>query len=224
MTFLEICKRVRQEAGISGSGPSSVVGQTGEMKRIVDWVNTAWEDVQLSRPNWNWMRAGFSFQTVTGDYDYTAAEAGIATRFSQWDVDTIKSYRTSQGVGAEFELGELAYSRYRSIYLTGPQPSGTPICFALAPDRKLLLGPNPDGIFTVSGEYWKSPQVLVVDADVPEMPADYHMLIVWQALESYAFYESATEVLARAEKYSKRYKYRLELNQLPDVMMADPLA
>jgi hypothetical protein len=224
MTFLQICQRLRQEAGVSGTGPTSVLNQTGEMKRIVDWVNTAWEDIQLSRTNWNWMRADFSFDTTLDDYDYTAAEAGIATRFSMWDSDTIKSFRTSVGVSNEFELGELLYSRYRSIYLVGPQPSGTPICFSVAPDKKLLLGPKPDGVFTVSGQYWKTPQVLAVDDDEPEMPAEFHMLIVWKALEMYGYYEAASECVGRGQKYGNRYMNRLELNQLPDVMMAEPLA
>ncbi|HYN54401.1 MAG TPA: hypothetical protein VES38_06825 [Methylotenera sp.] len=224
MTFLQICQRLRQEAGISGIGPSTVVSQTGEMRRIVDWVNTAYEDIQLARSNWNWMRGDFSFNTTANDYDYTAAEAGIASRFSQWDVDTIKSFRTSVGVSNEFELGELFYSHYRSIYLTGSQSADTPVCFSIGPDRKLLLGPKPNGIFTVSGQYWKSPQVLAANADEPEMPAEYHMLIVWMALEQYGLYESAGECVMRGQKNSKRYMNRLEINQLPDVGMANPLA
>jgi len=35
MNFLQLAQRVRQEAGISGDGPVSVVNQTGEMKRVV---------------------------------------------------------------------------------------------------------------------------------------------------------------------------------------------
>jgi hypothetical protein len=224
MTFLQLCQRTRQECGISGTGPSTVVSQAGEMRRVVDWVNTAYEEIQLARSNWNWMRADFSFNTTATDYDYTAAEAGITTRFSQWDVDTIKSYKTSIGVSNEFELGELLYRQYRSIYLTGSQPSGTPICFSVAPDKKLLLGPNPDGVYTVSGQYWKTPQILSANADVPEMPEEFHMLIVYMAMESYALFESAGEVLARSQKKSMRYMNRLEINQLPDVQMANPLA
>ena len=223
MTFLQLCQRVRQECGVSGTGPSSVVSQTGEMRRIVDWVNSSYEDIQLSRPNWNWLRADFSFNTTINDGDYTPAQAGIATRFSQWDVDTIKSYRTSLGISNEFALGELLYSRFRGVYLTGSQPSGTPIVFSIAPDRQLLLGAKPDAVFTVSGQYWKTPQALTVDADTPEMPAEYHLYIVWKALEMYAFYESAAEVMAKAEKYMRTYKNRLEQNQLPDIAMAAPL-
>lgn len=223
MTFLEICKRLRAECGISGTGPASVADQAGEMKRIVDWASDAYNEIQLHRQNWNWMRSDFSFSTTANDYDYTAAEAGIASRFSQWDVDTIKSYRASVGVSNEFELGELLYRQYRKIYLTGSQSAGTPIVCSIGPDKKLLIGPKPDGVFTVSGQYWKTPQLLSANGDEPEMPAEFHMLIVWQALEHYALYESAAESLVRAQKNIKWYKNRLEMNQLPDIQMAEPL-
>jgi hypothetical protein len=223
MTFLELCVRLREEAGISGNGPSTVVAQTGEMKRIVNWVNQAWEDVQNARANWNWMRSEFSFQSVADQAGYTSAEAGIATRFRDWDVNTIKSYKTSVGISNEIELAEMTYFGYRSVYLTGSQPSGTPICFAIGPDRKLLLGPKPDGIYTVNGQYWKAPQALTLDADVPEMPTEFHMLIVWMALERYGIYESAGEVVAAGQKYGKRLMNRLEINQLPDVTAPPPL-
>jgi hypothetical protein len=86
-----------------------------------------------------------------------------------------------------------------------------------------LLGPKPDGVFTVSGQYWKKPQALAADADEPEMPDEFHMLIVWKALEHYALYESAAESLVRAQKEQKWYMNRLEIDQLPDVQMPGPL-
>ncbi len=224
MTFLELCKCVRQEAGVSGTGPVTVANQTGELKRIVDWTSEAYKEIQLMRPNWNWLRDDFDFQTTLDDYDYTPAQAGITERFHAWDIDTIKSFRTSIGVSNEYELGELLYRQYRKIYLTGFQSSGTPIIFSIAPDKKLLIGPKPDGIYTVSGQYWKTPQLLAADGDIPEMPEEFHMFIVWQALEHYALYESAGEVLIRAQKNIKFYKNRLENSQLPDVQMAEPLA
>jgi hypothetical protein len=224
MTFLELCVRLREEAGISGSGPQTVVGQSGEMKRIVNWVNQAWEDIQNHRANWNWMRGDFSFDGTDQKADYTPAEAGIASRFRDWDVSTIKSYKTDIGVANEFELGEMPYRHYRSIYLTGYQAPGVPVAFAVSPSQQLLLGPKPDGIYTISGQYWKGPQALALDADVPEMPEEFHMLIVWMALERYGLFESAGEVVVAAQKYIKRLLPRLEINQLPDVTMPDPLA
>jgi hypothetical protein len=224
MNFLELCQRTRSEAGISGVGPASTTNQVGELKRLVDWVSTAYEDIQLSRTNWMWMRKTFQFNTTANDEDYTAAEAGIASRFAMWDVDSIRIYQTSIGVSNEFSIPFLDFSNFRRIYQTGSQSAGTPICFSIAPDLKLLLGTKPDGVYTVTGEYWQSTQTLANDSDIPELPTDYHMLIVWQALEYYGFYESAAEVVSRAQKQIRRYKNRLELNQLPDMMMARPLS
>jgi len=223
MTFLELCQDVRREAGISGSGPSSVTGQIGEMDRIVNWVKRAWNDVQNMRTNWMWMRGYFTFNTTSGDHDYSPAEAGIASRFSMWGETSLRIYRTSSGLGNEFYLPMLSYEEYRRIYLTNTRVTGTPVCFAIAPDMKLLLGPWPDDTYTITGEYWKSPQTLSADADEPELPEQFHSIIVWKALEHYGFFESAPDVLARAQKELRFYRNRLEMNQLPDIEMAAPL-
>lgn len=223
MTFLELCQRVRQEAGISGTGPAAVTGQTGESKRIVDWVQSAWQDIQMMRPNWRWMRASFSFNTVSDDYDYTSAQAGIASRFSSWDEESFKIYLTSLGTSDQVELERWPYEDFRRIFLTGPQTANRPACFTIGHDLSILLGPKPNGIYTVSGEYRKSIQTFSANTDVPEMPADYHMAIVYRALMMYARYDAAGEIYADAYTNLKRFINLLELNQLPPVEMADPL-
>jgi len=223
MNFLELCKRVRQEAGISGTGPSSVLNQGGEMRRVVDWVISAWTEIQLTRKNWMWMRGSFSFQTVANDHDYSASEADIAARFRMWDRTTLRLYKTSEGVANEFYIPFISYHDYLMVYMTGTQTPTRPVCFTVAPDMKLLLGPKPDGEYTVRGDYWKASQTLAADEDIPEMPEEYHLYIVAAALEKYALYESATEVLARARQDKRFYKNQVEATQLPPMEMAEPL-
>ena len=48
MNFLSLCQRLRSEARIPGTGPSSVTGQTGELAKIVEWITTAYEDIQAN--------------------------------------------------------------------------------------------------------------------------------------------------------------------------------
>ena len=81
MNFLELCRRTVEKCGISGS-LTSTSGQIGEMLRVVNWVNEAWHDIQLSQSNWDWMRYEFSFQTIAGQQEYTTAQAN-ATLFRQ---------------------------------------------------------------------------------------------------------------------------------------------
>ena len=106
MTFLELCQRMRQECGISGTGPSTVVSQTGNLKRIVDWVNTAWIDIQTTHQDWDWMRASASFPTVASQAMYelgtgTGTVGVSVATFGRWDRDTFRNYVTSVGTNSE---------------------------------------------------------------------------------------------------------------------------
>lgn len=223
MNFLQLSQRLRQEAGVSGSGPSTVVSQTGEMRRIVDWVAEAWYEIQMSRKNWMWMRGTFAFNTTASDDDYTSAEAGIASRFSMWDTETFRIYATSEGVAGETILPYLGYNDFIRTYHVGTRTTGLPVCFTIGNDRRIILGPKPDKQYTVSGEYWKSIQTLSADADTPDMPDEFHPYIVYKALEKYGLYESAIEVVGRAVNQQKFYKRVLETNQLPMMEAAETL-
>jgi len=222
MNFLQLCQRVAREVGVPGTGPASVSSQTGELARIVNWVRTAWEDVQTDRPDWLWMRDSFSFVTTLSDRQYSPADCGIATRFSSWDSESLRIYRQSQN--DEMALYWMPYAEFRATYIVGPQTTNQPLHATLATNRDLLLGPTPDDAYTINGEYRKSPQELAADADEPEIPSEYHMMIVYRAMMMYARYNSAPEIYEDAAANYKRIKSRLEWNQLPDVDTAGTLA
>lgn len=224
MTFLELCKRVRQEAGTSGTGPASVSGQVGDLKRIVDWVSSSWEEIQTLRNDWRWMRGDFSFITSVGDGSYTAAQAGISTRFAHWHTDTFKWYLNSAGVATRTPLGHLPYRVWDLAYNTsGSASPGSPQAATVADDDQLLIGPTPDEEYVISGKYQKSPQVLTVDGDIPEMPERFHMAIVYSALMKYARYDAAAEIYGDAQINYSRIIGLLEQKYLPEIELAEPL-
>jgi len=76
---------------VSGSTPTTVVGQTGEYGRLVSWVNTAWMDIQMMRQDWDWMRTTATFPTVTGQPIYSVSQIGL-TDFGKWARDTFRNY------------------------------------------------------------------------------------------------------------------------------------
>ncbi len=194
MTYLQLVQRLAQECGAAGA-PVTVVGQTGEYKRLVDWTKTAWDAIQSKFHDWDWLRASFSFTTVANQSDYTSTEAGIASRFGRWDLDYIKIYRTSEGVATEQKLDKIDYLEYRDYYTTGTVDASMPIRCCALPNQKLALGPKPESTgYTVRGDYFKSPQALAVDADTPELPEQFHEAIVWRAMMLYARYEGAPEI------------------------------
>jgi hypothetical protein len=89
MSFLTIVTRLCQNCGVTP--PSSVVAQTGESLRMVNFANEAWMDIQAQRADWQWMRKSIAFQTVAGQSTYTPTQTG-ATDFSSWDRDSFRNY------------------------------------------------------------------------------------------------------------------------------------
>ena len=227
MTYLEMCVRAREEAGISGSGPTSVTGQSGQLLRIVNWVQQAWIEVQLMRPNWNFMHKEFTFDTVAETRDYLAADYSI-TDMKLWDENSFIAYETAVGESTQYPLIPLKYATWRDTNRVGMnvRASAKPDYIIILPTNEVRFEPKPDKIYTVEGDYKRSTQTLIANADLPtNLPNDFHMIIVWQALKYYGFYEDAPEALEEAEINFDSLLYRLELEQMPE--MADdrePLA
>ncbi len=65
MDYLSLCQRLRKEAGVSGDGPATVVGQTSMYDKLVGWIDTAWQEMQTSRPDWLFMNKQFNFDSLT---------------------------------------------------------------------------------------------------------------------------------------------------------------
>jgi hypothetical protein len=222
MNYLQLAQRLRQEAGVSGTGPLTVVNQSGEMRRLVDWINSAWLDIQRLHASWDWMLAETTFLTVAGQGSYTPVQAGIASRFGRWSIASFRVARTPPN--DETMLMPLSYGDFRSVYLTGPQPQARPVVVCSLPSLSLGLGYKPDQAYTIRGEYWKSAQNLTADSDIPEMPEDYHDAIVYRALMLYARYESAAEIYEDALQNYRRLISLLEIHQLPSFDGTEPLA
>src|SRR5512147_763856 len=60
MNTLEIVKETRLASGVQGE-IDTIVSQTGIKKTIISFVNSAYNDIQRLRDDWNWMRVGGSF-------------------------------------------------------------------------------------------------------------------------------------------------------------------
>lgn len=226
MTFLQLVQALRQECGVSGSGPSSVLSQTGEAKRLVDWTNAAWLEIQGLHDNWDFMRKVFSFQTQAAVGDYTPTAAGL-TDHRYWHTDTLRTYKTSVGIADEQWLVEWEYATFRNTYRFNQQATqtGRPVVFAVKPmDKALMFGNVPEDIYTVVGEYQAVPTEMVADADTPSIPSHLHRVIVFKAMESYALFESAPEVLSRSQTGYSRLINQLQREQLPQISLGNPLA
>ena len=230
MNFLELAQKLRQQTVDSGTGPSTVISQTGEAGRFVAWVADAWTELQQANDDWLWMRKSFSVDTVAADgaYAYTdctdTVTAVAIARFARWYRDSFKAYLSASGVGVEYPLTWLEWERFRRLYRYGTQTDGQPAHVSMDPTQAFVLGPKPDAVYVVSGDYQLGPQTLALDADTPEMPSRFHLLIMYEAMAKYGGNRIAPEAMVRAVAEGGRLRAALERNQLPPLTFGGPLA
>lgn len=224
MTFLEICQRTRELAGIAGTGPSTTIGQSGELLRLVHWVQSSWIDIQNLHKSWNFLLNDLSFETTAGKGDYTLANIG-APNLRLLDSSSLRCQQTSMGYVNRQYMEAWDWHQFRDTYRFNNLVQARPIRFAVDPkDKSLSLASIPDaGGYTITGRYWSKPVALTLDADVPSMPDEFHDLIMYMALSKYAGYEAASEVKSEALENKSRLLAALEADQLPDMYLEGSL-
>jgi hypothetical protein len=230
VNFLQLCQRAASECGVSQTGPSDTISQTGRLAQIVKWVNTGWMDIQTRHDNWKFMRSSFTVATTSGDGKYlytdctdTVASATISA-FRCWVPDTFKIYLTSAGSDSETELEFIDFQDWYRRFNTGAQQNSYPTYFTIDHDMGFLLAPKPDGIYTVRGEYMKSATELSGDSDTPELPTEYHMAIVARAMMKYGRYNAASEVFNDGQAEFLRIMSEMGRTQRPAIRVPGPLA
>lgn len=226
MNFLELVQRTRQECGIAGAA-TSVVNQSGEARRVIDWVRDAWLEIQGQHDDWDFLRADFTITTTPGVGEYQPSDAVLtpAGDWKKWHKDTLRLYRNALGLADEQYFVEWDYKVFRDTYRYNLQTPGRPAVFAERPqDSAIMLGPVADEVCTIVGECQRGPVSLLTDTDVPAIAPALHMVIVYKAMEYYALYESAAEVLERSRRGLANLMPQMERRYLPEVSFGDPLA
>jgi hypothetical protein len=220
MNFLQLVQRTKREAGISGGGPNTVIGQTGEMQRLVDWVRDAYIDIQNSQPAWNWLHKTATVVLAPGGQLYHPVTA--------WDVfplkymgDSFWLYATDDGPAFGGHLSEESYSKIR-LYDT-PQIA-RPTGFIVLPTREIKFNAITDQEYALTFDYYATAEELDSDEDVPSMPEQYQMAIVWRALQHYADYEEVPYLRQTSTlKYTQVYDQMLR-TETPQIRFGGPLA
>lgn len=225
MTYLQLCQRMILECAISGT-MTTVVAQTGEFQRVATWIAQGWQDLQNERQNWDWLRSsqllggGVSFETIAGQAEYQLGTGpgtvGVeADAFASWIKRSFRDQTTTSGVQDQIFLDWISYDNWRNSYAYGAEQTveTRPVAIAVGPNNSICVGPYPTSAYTLTGDYIRAPSVMATDDDEPEfLPLQFQIAIVWRAMWYYGMYESATEVVSRADR-----SYRQTVRQLANL-------
>lgn len=197
-----MARRVKRESGRGSSPIASVATASGEDLLIANEVSDRWRAVQQMAYNWKWMRKMLNGVLSLGLVEQDISALG-APDFSRWvpesDYYRPTAYEASNPQ-SEWDLRYLQFDRFRSMFLVGTPSPAAPQYWSQSPGGKLLIGPAPDlATYHFRGDYFSVPTELVNDADTPGMPSQFHMLLVWMALEQMSSIDAAPEVYRRAQ-------------------------
>jgi hypothetical protein len=221
-TFLDLCQRLASECGVSGSGPSAVTGQTGESARLVNWIASSWLSIQRRHADWSFLLVspGVSFVTVAGQVYYTPTQTGVtAGVVGQWKRNTFRCYNTTAGTPSEIFLNYVDYDYFRDVYQLGNLRTSQvqPTVVTITPEFSVGIQ-TPAAGYTITGDYFTVPIALEDDGDIPTIPSQFIMSIVYKAMMDFASYESAPEVFQRGQMGYLEFMRQMEKNRLPEIL------
>ena len=215
-TYLELVQELVAELGIGGANqgaavPATVTGQKGQLWNAVNWVKQANNNINLMWSDWRYLSVEYAEPLVIGS---AAVPVHTGTEVARkWDRDSFWIDRSLTTVG---ELDFMAWEDFRREVLPGPAASNTkPSSITMKRDGTLQLNVACDVAYALTAEFYKRPALLANDADLPEMPAEFHRLIICEAAIKYGNKEAAAEVISGMEAEYDYLLAKLMTDQLP---------
>jgi len=218
VNFLALAQRLHRESLRSGAGPVAISGSTKEVLRLFDWINDAWYDLQVEARDWKWMRRECDAALVIGQHAYTAASLGL-TGLRKWmppsRTRTARVYPTASASNVTEMVYWPDYDEFIRRQIDVPASNGAPQMWTISPTEEILIAPAPDAAYKLKAAYTSTPYRMVIETDAPDMPEDFHLLLVWRALMELASTDAASEVYVRAKANHDAIRSALILDQGP---------
>ena len=199
-TYKDLVLLTRLLCGMQGTGPSSVLNVQGVEEVLVRMVRDAYVDVQNQREEWNFLLDDGTFSTQIGvdTYNLTAIFGTPTPPLKKYKVD---SFRITETNGSQIYLKNLDRDVLEARYLNDVQQK-LPTQYAINPENNaLIFKPIPNGLYTVNFRYWRSPEILSADTQVPLLPLSFHNLIAYAAAAKMAVYLGSPELY---QEYSQK--------------------
>lgn len=206
MTFLELCQRVRQESGISGSGPESVLNQKAILEKVIQWVKQADLDVQQAHEDWLFMWRMSSITLASGVSEYQPITLGL---------NSLRAIDELEING--YPLRRYSWKQFKACRKHLGDGKGEPTAYTVMPDGSLQFSPSPDKNYQAIIEYSMKPIAMQNDDDESIVPEDYHPIILQKALMYYASHEEDNSLYQVAAQRYDEYLSLMAHELLPQL-------
>lgn len=202
MNLLALVKELWRESGTGGKEPVTVIGQSGESERLVQWIRQADLEIQQRHSDWNYLWAQGTMDTVASQHVYSAPVSASIFDERSFIVD------------GEAPLDVVPYLEVRGQ--VRPSGTGQPSRVVLLPNGSFRFDPTPDAVYTITFDYWSVPtRMVVADTSESVIPAEFRQAIVGKALMHYAEYENAPEIMQKGQRMYADWFPALEAKELP---------
>jgi hypothetical protein len=209
MNFRELASKVRIHSGFQGR--ISSVESADFTEYITEAIRSSWVDLQNQREDWKFMWERASFTTDVGSHFYSnddiMTDMGNDFGVAKWDP---KSF-TKDGnkmIPIEYEY----YLENKDDFDVVPE--SRIVSIREYRDAGLAI-PCIDGPYTVEGSFYRTPQILAANTDIPILPEEFHYLIVWKALEDLAAYVGNPSIYERHSYKADILENKLMRSQVP---------
>lgn len=213
--YLALVQQLQREVGVAGATITTVSNQTGIYNKLVNWIKDADEYIQSLHIDWQFLWREYSISTSIGN-----AEPASPSDLNFWDRDKFfLDYTTSNHKHLVF----IPYDFWRKGRGRGELNDRRPDSITIKPNDQIVLIDPPDDVYSLTGEYWATPTLLVNNTDVSIIPVAFHRIILAQAKLWYSEEQEMPEVyqIASRELNGDGRKQlgllgRLESLQLPE--------
>jgi len=216
MNYLQLVQALVSELGIAGANndgtiPSTVVAQTGQLRRAVKWITDSNNDINILWTDWKYLYTDYA-ETLTVGSRTAPLHSGVEV-VKRWDRE---SFILDRSLSSFSHLSWMDWRAFKREILPGAHPTNQ-IPATISSDTANLLHFNEptNSAYTLNAGFWQRPVLLTLDADLPAMPEEYHRLIIMNAGLKYANKEDAPEILAGWETEYIFMLDKLEGDQLP---------
>lgn len=210
MNFLKLCQDLRLEAMVPGNGPPTVIEQRGIHLSIVEWIRSAWTEIQeLHNGAWDFLRNDAETNLQVGVNEYQPEDFGVTDSLDDYDEGSFQI--------DIYPVNYLNWTEFKRQRLHEQTRVGRPITWTRRTDGAVQFYPIPNDTYELRFWYKRQPQELLANEDEPLSASPHHKVIVWRALMHYARVQRQPDLRAEAMQEYERGMMRMQVDHLPEM-------